>query len=158
MITNRDSNANVLPQLKQAFDKGGPRDALIFLNSLTNHRFTSLYRFDDEMLRNVVFYDSEHPDLEQCDDIPVLASYCVFVRDSGATFMTLDTQCDERVSHHPKRNSVQSYCGVPLLDVDGKMFGTICHFDFKPGRIENLDVELLEYMAELFRSKGEPLA
>ncbi|MEO6035404.1 MAG: hypothetical protein ABIQ35_09135 [Verrucomicrobiota bacterium] len=35
------------------------------------------------------------------------------------------------------------------------MFGTICHFDCKPGRIADLDVELLEYMAALLRSVGE---
>ncbi|MDZ4815732.1 MAG: hypothetical protein SGI71_05650, partial [Verrucomicrobiota bacterium] len=33
------------------------------------------------------------------------------------------------------------------------LFGTICHFDFKPGRIDDLDVELLEYMASLAQSQ-----
>ncbi len=152
----RSSNEKVLPELKQAFAQGGPRAALAYLNSLTDHRFTSLYRFDDEVLRNVTFYDRERPDVDRCEDLPVMASYCVFVRDSGAKFMTQEARGDQRLNNHPKQNTVQSYCGVPLLSNDGTMFGTICHFDFKPGRIADLDVELLEYMATILRSEDDP--
>lgn len=148
---NRTSNASALPELKEVFAKSGVRAALIFLNSLTPQRFTSLYRFDREILQNLTFYDRECPELDRCEDIPVLASYCVFVRDSGALFKVTDAPKDERVNLHPKQNVVKAYCGVPLLNPDGTMFGTICHFDFKPGRIEDLDVELLEYMATLLR-------
>ncbi len=149
----RNSNESALPKLKIVFASGGPRAAIAFLNSLTDHRFTSLYRFDGETLRNITFYDREHPDLEICEDIPVMASYCVFVRDSGRMFMTAEAQNDDRVQNHPKQRTVQSYCGVPLLDRAGKLFGTICHFDFKPRRIADLDVELLEYMATLLQTQ-----
>lgn len=156
LMMNRTSNKKVIPELKVVFAKGGPRAAIAFLNSLTSHRFTSLYRFDGEMLRNAIFYDRENPELDHCEDIPVLASFCVFVRDSGATFKTRDARHDVRLNNHPKQNTIQSYCGVPLLNPQGKMFGTICHFDFKPGHIEDLDVELLEYMATLLlRSQPE---
>ena len=142
--------------MKEAFAKGGPRAALAFLNSLTSHRFTSLYLFDEEMLLNVVFYDREHPELTRSEDIPVMASYCIFVRDSKAPFMTEEARTDERVNNHPKQETLQSYCGVPLFSRDGKMFGTICHFDFEPGRVSDLDVELLEYMAILLGSHYDP--
>src|SRR6478736_6066674 len=64
-------------QLRSALETGGPRRALEYLSSRTPHRFTAMYRFDDATLRNLVFYDADHPDAEHPDDIPVLASYCV---------------------------------------------------------------------------------
>lgn len=141
----------VLAELKVAFAQEGVRGAIMLLNSLTPHRFTSLYRFDDVTLRNVTFFDRENPTVESCEDIPVEASYCVFVRDLAAKFLIEHAERDERVNNHPKQAVVQCYCGVPLLNSEGKMFGTICHFDFKPGRITERDVELLEYMARLLQ-------
>ncbi|MEO8572457.1 MAG: GAF domain-containing protein [Pyrinomonadaceae bacterium] len=153
-MTQQSINTAV-SQLKKAFENGGPREALVFLNSLTTQRFSSLYRFDGDMLRNITFYDRESPDLEECEEIPILASYCVFVRDSGKRFATTEAACDERVQGHPKQKTVQSYCGVPLLDRSGKMFGTICHFDFKPSSVSHFDIELMEHMAKLLETHNE---
>jgi GAF domain-containing protein len=155
---NRIPNSDALSQLKRILAIDGVRAAVAYLNSLTTHRFTSLYQFEGETLRNLIFYDRENPEIEKCSDIPVLASYCVFVRESGVMFATDDALQDERVLSHPKRETVQSYCGVPLLDRDGEMFGTICHFDFKPGRVADADVELLECMAPLLQSNFEKTA
>ena len=84
---------------------------------------------------------------------PIMASYCVFVRDSEVGFTTHEARCDERVKDRPKQHTVQAYCGVPIFNQDGKMTGTICHFDFQPRRIDNLDVDLLKSMAELVQRK-----
>lgn len=145
----RTSNAIVLRELKSVLGKEGLRASLAFLNSLTSHRFTSLYRFEGDRLHSITFYDREHPEVQSCEDIPIMASYCVFVRDSGAMFTTHDARSDERVQDHPKQTIVQAYCGVPILNQDGTMVGTVCHFDFQPRHIANLDVDLLESMAEL---------
>lgn len=75
-----------LRHLKAVLRAGDLRGAVIYLNSLTEHRFTSLFRFDGGMLRNAVVLDRENPGQDHCDDLPVLASYCVFVRDRGETF------------------------------------------------------------------------
>ncbi len=107
------------------------------------------------MLRSITFYDREAPELEKCEDIPIMASYCVFVRDSGKRFKITEALNDMRVQGHPKQKTVQSYCGVPLLDRSGKMFGTICHFDFKPSSVSEIDVELMEYMAKLLETHNE---
>ncbi len=146
-------NSKARRSLETAFADGGVRGAVVFLNSLTPHRFTSIYRFDGPTLRNVTFFDSLHPDEESCEDIPVEASYCVFVRDTGTKFSFGDSMRDERVHHHPKRNTVQRYCGVPLLDRDGKMFGSICHFDLEPGEITTHDIDLLEQMSQLLQQE-----
>jgi hypothetical protein len=36
---------------------------------------------------------------------------------------------DDRVNGHPKQRSYQCYYGIPLLGPDGKLLGTVCHFD-----------------------------
>lgn len=151
---NRNSNDEAVRELTAAFANGGVRGAVVFLNSLTDHRFTSLYRFDGATLRNITFFDRENPNVESCEDIPVEASYCVFVRDFSTRFVVQDAERDERVRDHQKQATVQCYCGVPLLDRDGRMFGSICHFDFKPGRIADRDVELLECMARLLQHQS----
>ena len=138
-------------ELRSAYLTGGVRGALQHLNGRTPHRFTSLYRFEGDMLRNVTFFDRQNPDQAKCEDIPVAASYCVFVRDSGTRFVVQDSWFDEQVRDHSKRKVVQCYCGVPLVDRDGRMFGSICHFDVKPGIVSRDDIELLEYMADLLR-------
>ena len=111
---------------------------------MTEHRFTALYRFDKDSLHNLYFFDRENPAQTSTPDIPVMASYCVFVRNSGHVFSTPDALQDERVRGHPKRHEVQSYVGVPLLDQDGKMFGSVCHFDIRPVAISDESVHLLE--------------
>ena len=106
-------------QLKSVVEKDGVRAALIFLNGLTAHRFTALYRFDDETLKNIYFYDRDYPEVESSPEIPVQASYCVFVRSTQRTFAVADASRDERVAAHPKRHELKSYCGVPLLTNKG---------------------------------------
>ena len=138
-------------QLRTVLAEEGTRAALAYLNSLTSQRFTSLYRFDGELLSNVTFYDREAPEAESCDTIPVLASYCVFVRDTAARFATSAALADRRLDGHPKQAQVQSYCGVPLRDREGRMFGSVCHFDLGPGSVTELDVSLMEHLANLLQ-------
>lgn len=149
----RMSNERAVAQLKQILRTDGLRAALIFLNNLTSHRFSALYQFDNNTLRNLYFYDREHPEIESTDEIPVTASYCVFLRNTGELFHTSDALRDERVRTHPKREKVQAYCGVPVLDAAGKLFGSICHFDLEPRIISDDDVDLMEAAALLLRGE-----
>jgi len=151
----RISNQKAIAELKGLLRQKGIRPALIFLNHLTEHRFSALYQFENEQLRNLYFYDRECPDVETTDEIPVTASYCVFLRDSGALFHTSDAMRDDRVRSHPKREKVQAYCGVPVVDDKGKLFGSICHFDLQPRVISDDDVDLMEAAALLLRSEEE---
>lgn len=148
---NTGSNLNALDQLKLIVGERGIRAGLIFLNARTPHRFTALYRFDDDTLHNLEFFDCENPGQETMADIPVLASYCVFVRDRGERFATEHASEDDRLGDHPKRKLLQSYCSVPLRDVEGNMFGTICHFDYDAMSISNDTVELMEAVAPMLQ-------
>ncbi|MCC6426527.1 MAG: GAF domain-containing protein [Phycisphaerales bacterium] len=142
-------------ELKAIYLSSGVRAALGFLNGLTSHRFTALYRFDDQMLTNLYFFDRHDPSATSSPQIPVLASYCVFVRSSSQMFRTVDALRDERVADHPKRQQIQSYCGVPLCDESGRVFGTICHFDFDPMGISDAIVALMEFMGALLSKHPE---
>jgi GAF domain-containing protein len=149
----RISNERAISKLRTIVATDGPRAALIYLNSLCGHRFSALYLFDGDALRNLYFYDREQPEVETTDEIPVTASYCVFVRQTGQLFHTSDALRDERVREHPKREKIQSYCGVPLLDRAGSMFGSICHFDVAPRIISDEDVDLLEAFGRMLQDE-----
>jgi len=122
---------------------------LIYLNGLTDHRFSAMYLFESELLKNLYFFDREEPARTGCPDIPVMASYCVFVRDSERMFVTADSLTDARVFGHPKRLEVRSYCGVPLVNEAGRMIGTICHFDARPLTISDQNVSLMEAVSDM---------
>src|SRR5690349_19675645 len=92
-----------IQMMKDIRDTQGIRALLIYMNGLTHHRFTALYRFAGEQLENLYFYDREEPDVQSTATIPVMASYCVFVRKSAEPFMTSDSLVDDRVIDHPKR-------------------------------------------------------
>lgn len=125
----------------------------MYLNQQSSHRFSALYRFDDKMLKNLYLFDRENPAVNSMSEIPVLASYCVFVRDSGRKFCVEHAKEDTRVAGHPKRLEIQAYCGVPLLDRYGKMFGTVCHFDVDPRQTETADIELMEHLADVLQDR-----
>ena len=149
----RVSNDKAVDKVRRILRSEGMRPALIYLNHLTEHRFSALYRFANERLRNLYFYDREEPEVEVTDEIPVTASYCVFLRQTGQLFHTSDALRDERVRSHPKREKIQAYCGVPVLDSHGKLFGSICHFDYQPRVISDADVDLMEAVALILREE-----
>lgn len=150
------TNAQILSELRSILTEEGIRRALIYLNALTGHRFTALYRFDKETLSNIHFYDRQNPEQHSSADIPVEASYCVFVRNLRTKFSVTDSPNDIRVDGHPKQQHVKAYCGVPLLDASGTMFGTICHFDFEPMEITKENIHLMEAMADLIKEWEHP--
>ena len=148
-----------LRDLKSILGRDGVRAAVIFLNSKTDHRYTALYRFDRETLCNLYFVDKENPSRESIEDIPVSASYCAFVRRNDGTFTVSNSIEDARLEHHAKRNIVRAYCGVPLHDEAGKVFGTICHFDFQPMSITDSNFGLMEALAPLLMHEhSEPIS
>jgi GAF domain-containing protein len=124
--------------------ESGIYEALKCINTLAVHRFTALYGFDGPMLRNVCLIDKENPEIYGMDDLPVDQSYCLYVRNSNQTFITENSIIDTRVTGHPKQESIQSYCGMPLIAPNGSMLGTICHFDLKPINFTDDEVHLLE--------------
>ena len=146
-----------MAQLDRIVAQSGVRAGLMFLNGLTSHRFSALYRFDDATLKNLVFFDRENPEQNSSPEIPVLCSYCVFVRDSRHTFCVENSPEDARTIGHAKRLEIRAYCGVPLLDEYGAMFGSICHFNVDPRAISGDNVELMEDFAAILQKQVHKL-
>jgi CheY-like chemotaxis protein len=111
------------------------RAALQRCNASTDYRFTSLFRFDGADLTSVWSYDRHDP---ECDEFPLDAtvdgSYCRHVRDTGMPFVVEDSERDVRVNAHSKRDIVRAYCGHPVRDGQGRVWGSLCHFDESPRR------------------------
>lgn len=127
----------------------GVQHALRFLNELTPHRFTGVYRFDHPVLRNLRLFDRENPELEIGADSPLRETYCSIVGEQQAPFFTPDAARDARLGEHPAREHVVSYTGVLLRDEHGVPFGTLCHFDLRPQPVPRETIGLLEHMAPL---------
>ncbi len=109
-------------------------------------RFTSLLRFtDDATLSSVWTHDRENPDVDPFPlGLPIAASYCVLVRDSGDACVIEDARSDARTTSHPKRDELAAYLGVPLRRADGALFGTLCTYDVQPRELSARVREALE--------------
>ncbi|VTU24209.1 hypothetical protein E5CHR_01746 [Variovorax sp. PBL-E5] len=98
----------------------------------TDYRFIGIWRFEDGKANAAVHYDRENPDVLTAQEVPDTATYCCFVRESHAPFMTPNALVDERLAQHPARAQVLTYCRVPLMDSAGTILGTLCHYDLVP--------------------------
>ena len=74
---------------------------------------------------------------------------CLCVGRSGERFSVEEAPLDGRVAGHPKRQSFQSYYGIPLFNSKGKMLGTVCHFDSMPVRVTEEVATALDDLALL---------
>jgi hypothetical protein len=59
--------------------RDGLHTALRYLNSRTPHRFTGVYRYDGEVLRNMALFDRSAPETQRGIDIPMADAYCANV-------------------------------------------------------------------------------
>ena len=140
-------------KLRKLVGAGDVRAGLKYLNSLTPHRFTGLYLFDDPKLKNKHIIDAEDLDIETLPDVPLTATYCSFTRSKGEVLSIENSLEDDRVQDHTARDEIISYCGVPLQDQSGEIYGTICHFDYNSVSISDLNVALLEAVAPLLKGR-----
>jgi GAF domain-containing protein len=147
MDDRQDALDALVSRFATLLEHEGLHAALGFLNARTRHRFTGVYRFDPPMLRNLAMYDRENPKLKLGGDTPMRETYCSLVGARAAPFTTGDARRDVRLIEHPARQSVLTYCGVPLLADDGLCFGSLCHFDVRPRVASVEDIPLLERAA-----------
>ena len=147
-----------LARFRSVIESQGLHDALRYLNVRTDFRYTAVYRLDGQMLRNIDLYDRLGEDSENLSEVPLGESFCQFVlRDKG--FRTADSAQDERLQGHPFQGIMNSYFGLPLSRKAGTIFGTFCHFDFKPIVIADSEISLLEAIAPVLldhRNKKRP--
>ena len=146
---SRPTPRQVVARFREVLVSHGLLEAMRYANAQSVHRFTALYYFDGPILRNLLLVDGQDPSVRRCPDLPVLESYCVYVREAVARFQVEAAPGDARVEGHPKQHVVQSYCGIPILAADGTLWGTICHFDYAPRHFDDDEVAVLEAVAPM---------
>ena len=134
-------------QFARVLASSGARDALAYVLGLSDYRFIGIFRFKDGKANAAIHYDRENPSQLQATEVPDTATYCCFVRDSKGVFTTVNALVDPRLDEHPARAEVLAYCGVPVLDPEGHLLGTLCHYDVAPRDASQLDLELLVQVA-----------
>jgi hypothetical protein len=143
------SVAHALAGLERALAQHGLVGALTFLNRRVPHRFTAVYRRVGQALHNVATADKHlHLDALDLRIVPVEDSFCQFVlRDT--LFLTHESGSDVRLSGHPYQGVVGCYVGVPVRGHDGKLAGTLCHFDLESFEVDDDEYLLLDRAARL---------
>ena len=125
--------------------------ALAYLNARTRFRFTGIYRVEPPLLRNLHLFDRENPALNVSGNAgPLEDTYCSITARSQRGFSTPDALADRRLDSHAARDSVISYCGIPIRMEDGRVWGTLCHFDVRPRLVPPTEVPVLESVVTLF--------
>jgi hypothetical protein len=64
----------------------GLRAAMRWLNDRVPYRFTAIFAFDGDILRNICLIDKENQSITNCSDQPITESYCMYIHQSGERF------------------------------------------------------------------------
>lgn len=141
--------AAALADCERELAQRGVDGALKLLNQRVPHRFTAVYRLIGQALHNIATAD-KHLHLEPLDlaVVPLKDSFCQFVLRDGL-FLTRESGSDNRLDGHPYSGVVGSYVGVPIRNRDGKLAGTLCHFDVESHDISDDEYLLLDRAARL---------
>ena len=128
-------------------EKEGPEAALHYLNSGVPHRYTAVYRFEGELLPNVLLHDKRRQMRpEFLIAVPFKQSFCQYVH-KDQVFRTDDSASDERLVGHPYRGVVVSYHSAPITNDEGALWGTMSHFDMSSHPLADSEFELLQRAA-----------
>jgi hypothetical protein len=142
---------------RQLLAEVGLPAALRFLNSRTPHRFTGVYRYDGDMLRNIALADKQNAAATIGSDVRLSDAYCDYMTDDVDSMEFSDVRSDGRYPPKPG-NPVTAYCGVLIRDAAGRPFGTLCHYDPRPCQPRTSDVPLLRELATVIYDQiiGDP--
>jgi GAF domain-containing protein len=136
--------------LQGALSIGGLHSGLAYLNSRVEHRFTAVYRLEKLMMRKIDLIDKapDHLDTSGLQTVPLGDSFCQFALREGF-FRTAKTTGMDDLKGHPYQGVIESYVGLPLVKVQGEVFGTLCHFDFAERPLSDDEFTFLQRVARL---------
>ncbi len=135
--------------------RDGVNAALRYLNSRTPHRFTGVYRYDGEMLRNMALFDRSEPDRHHGGDIPMADAYCANVGRNRLPWRRQTPAVRVRFDYLPG-SPVVCYSGVLISSPGGEPYGTLCHYDIRPCEPRVSDIPLLQAAAPFIYDALEP--
>lgn len=133
-------------QFSATLQMDGLHAALGFLNHRTPYRFTGVYRFEDEMLRNVSLFDRRSPRRDEGTDAPMRETFCALVQSAGGALAVTNGRSDARFPWM-SANAVVSYCGAVMVNEAGDPFGTVCHFDMQECETMQTEMDVLRVAA-----------
>ena len=136
------STTEAFAEFTAILGRDGLRPALARMLEQSSFRFIGAWRFDGDMSAPAVHYDRENPEVLDVAPVPASATYCSFIRAQEQPFSTAYAVLDARLLGHPARDTVASYTGVPLLDAQGAVIGTLCHYDLVPRDVAGVDQQL----------------
>jgi hypothetical protein len=122
--------------------------ALRFLNARTSHRYTGVFRFDGDTLRNVALIDRWEAAVTSGEDVPLARAYCAHLARTGESLEVEHGPTDTRVPWMSD-SAILSYCGAVINATDGSRWGALCHFDTSRCDSSGSEVPLLEAAANL---------
>lgn len=154
MEMSGEVRAKIFNRFEAVLAETGVRDSLAYLLTLTDYRFIGIFRFLNGMASAAVHFDRENPSVLRAQEVPDTATYCCYVRDSKGAFMTVHAMLDPRTEGHPAREAVPAYCGVPVMDPDGNVLGTLCHYDLVPRDPAQVDLQLMLEVASTLARGG----
>lgn len=143
----RDIENEQREQLRFLIASGNIRAALELLNDESKLRFTALYLLEDTYAVNFMLIDRDDTPSGLPNNIPLDGSYCSLVKAAAAPIVITNASADQRLEGHPSRESMAAYCGVPLLDLNGEVLGTLCQFDPVSTPISDHTVALMTEVA-----------
>jgi signal transduction histidine kinase len=120
--------------------------------ALTGLRFAAIARVTDERWVSCATVDRLEFGLKPGDELVLETTFCHEVRGCGRTIVMDDASTDPVYRDHgiPKQYGFRSYISVPIVERDGKFFGTLCGLDPEPRALDVPSVlETFELFAEL---------
>lgn len=89
--------SGVVRKLKMILDADGLRGAMRWLNDRVPYRYTAIFAFDGDMLRNICLIDKQDQNITNCSDQPITQSYCMYIHRSHEFFSVDEAALDNRV-------------------------------------------------------------
>jgi GAF domain-containing protein len=148
------STVDHFDRFAQVLARSGARQALAYVLMLSEYRYIGIFRFSNGGANAAIHYDRECPENLFATEVPDSATYCCYVRDQRGVFSTANALEDPRLIHHPAREAVLAYCGIPIFTPDGQLLGTLCHYDHVARDPGQLDMELLIQVAVALEQGG----
>lgn len=150
-------NSQPLQEYRLLLEAHGPA-GLAFLNARVPHRYTGVFRLNQGALHSMFLHDKLgeiSPDFLQI--VPLEDSFChLTIRDG--LFRTQDSGGDQRLDGHKYQGAVRSYIGLPLMDENGDLYGTMCHFDMRALALADAEFEIFSKAAKLLPAYlGKPV-
>ncbi len=112
-------------------------------------RSAFIAQLDPRVLRVIAARDEQGCMIPIGGVVPLEATFCQYVRASGAPVVICDASKDDRVKHVATRTqfNIGSYLGVPLLHSSGEIYGTLCALDPEPQQFSSIQVHFAQIVA-----------